>query len=67
MNPLEIAFATETDDAIKTGVAINHLVDVGRQTGGDYTITGQLEGGLFVHVNVQITKSKIPPQEVNKK
>lgn len=67
MNPLELMFAIEDDEALKTGIAINHLVDVGRKTGGDYRITGQLDGGAYVHVNVQITKSKIPPQEVNKK
>lgn len=59
MSPLEVMFATESDDDLKTKIAVNHLVQEGRRLGGDYNIDGVLNDGLFLHVSVKITKEKL--------
>lgn len=56
---LERMFALESDEELKTKIAVNQLVNTGRQLGGDFTLNGELNDGLFLHISVKITKEKL--------
>lgn len=59
LSPLELMFATESDEELKTKMCINHLIGVGRSIGGDYNLDGETHDGLYLHVSVKLSKEKL--------
>lgn len=59
LSPLELMFATESDEELKTKMCINHLISVGRSIGGDYNLDGETHDGLYLHVSVKLSKEKL--------
>lgn len=59
LSPLELMFATESDEDLKTKMCINHLVSVGRTIGGDFNLDGETYDGLYLHIAVKLSKQKL--------
>lgn len=59
LSPLELMFATESDEELKTKMCINHLISVGRSIGGDYNLDGETHDGLYLHVSIKLSKEKL--------
>lgn len=64
LTSLEMMFALESDEELKTKMCMNHLVDMGRKIGADYNLNGELEGGQFLYVSVKMTKEKLIHNEM---
>lgn len=58
LTELETLFALEADDDLKTKMCMNHLVAMGRNIGGDFNLTGQLDEGQYLIVSVKMTNDK---------
>lgn len=56
---LEVMFALEDDEELKTKIAVNQLANTCRQWGGDFALDGELNDGSFLYISVKISKEKL--------